>query len=433
MKVAKWMFITLVGLMIGVVSCAAPSEDKTTGDTIVYYGGSEPQGDLITVALNKTKKQVTHYNHTRGETNGPFTYSDLTDVSENGGFSILKVVNLDSNNMPPYGGFVYFAEFPDTALVYQMFKYTDAGHTIHEREGNPVYAVYREATTTSTYLEKPYNWMQFNTAFETTYADMEVGFAAIDDNTSGGLFYGAGYSYRAELEQGTNYAITTINKDTNNLLKLENMSYNSETVALVDWGGGSVGDYSNALSMVGTRSGAVVLDFGPERGGGAGIAIPQASSTNFVPPEGTYLLLVYECPISNTNGNVEPTKFVVEPGGNVAKVFDLQTNTSTGTPVYEGYFAPIYSFPEGPMGVPVAQTLSNASGISNANSSTIKGAYQALGAFVLTNTNENDIVFTMFDPNGNYMAFSAVCVGGDTTNILFGFGIKDPNYSDAGL
>ncbi len=428
MKSLLMVLVVSVVTLLGTAGCGVPADDTPLNgnDTIYEYGGSKPVGDLIVVTINKTQHKVTQINFTEGVTNGPFDYHPM--VSENGGFSILNVVDLPS--LGTYGGTALFAEFPGTAIVYQTFTNIDAGMSNAAAENLPVYAVFRQPTTAADYYQKSYNWMKFNTDTGNTNVNMEAGFAAWDDSANNGYLWGAGYSKRRELEGGS--GMNTINEHGT---QLSLFTYDAGTQALVFWDGAPIGDFSNALSLIGTPDGAVILDFGPGKGGGAGLAFPQ-SSKSVADLNGIYFLINYNCSVSNSESGVGPMKMVIDSGQ--VRVFQFQDNTGSDLPQWVGELVDIPSFGKGPewgSGTNLTTSFSNWSDINSAHSSLIKGAWMGEGSFVATNSigYSSGTVFLMVDPLVRYIGFSGFFQEGSDMMIRFGFGLKDTGYSDAGL
>ncbi len=425
MQLSKAGLSMVVLALLTVIGCGDPVEpgDPIPGADILYeYGGSEPVGDLICVIINQSQQTVTHINYTSGQTNGPYTYFSMT--TENGGFSILKVVDLPSLGLN--GGSVLFAEYPGTAIVYQMFTNTDDGQSNAAADGYPVYAVHRQQTSAADYYQKSYNWMKFNTDTGQTNANMEAGFAAWDDSSALGLLYGAGYSKREELNGGS--GMNNINST--GTIKLDDFIYDSASKSLVFWDG-TAGDYSNALSLTGTPDGATILDFGPGKGGGAGLAIPQ-SSKSIADLDGTYFLINYNCEVSNINSGIGPMKMVIDSGH--VLVYQFQDNTGTASSQWDGVLVDIPSYGAGPEwgdSTNLTTSLLNWSEVDTASSTLIQNAYMGEGSFVATN--DIGTVFIMVDPDVRYLGFTGFFQEGPDEVIRFGFGIKDTGYSDAGL
>ena len=133
--------IIILGAIALMSSCPTPAEPQIT-----HYAGSDPKGDYIEIQINHDEAKVRRINHTTLEDSGWLSYTPETAMSS--GFSILYRVVTDATH------FVLFAEFPQAACIYQAFDNTTPPPVT---EGNPVYVVYREQVSTSTYYAKAYN------------------------------------------------------------------------------------------------------------------------------------------------------------------------------------------------------------------------------------------------------------------------------------
>jgi hypothetical protein len=326
------------------------------------------------------------------------------------------------------GRFALFAEFEKAAVVYQVF--TDG--TPPTTQGDPVYAVYREQVDKAQYYEKAFNWMKFFID-DGTASDMACGFAAFDSSAAQGLLYGAGYSNRAELNhQGLNSSgVQSVNAS--GTMKVDTFTYDSAATANVMWDGSHPNDRTYAVTMVGTPSGATVLDFGPNVGGGMGLAIPQTSTKDWnAAYAGTYFTLVYEYDVLAGTRTIEPMRVVLSSSGGV----DVYPSGST-TAVYQSTFTSVEDFSGGPNGEPVKLTFAAAAGNASAQSTTVQGANVAHGAFVsqVNDGSRESVLSLILDPQGRFFGFTMFdkATGGTADpndyRVRFGFALKDTGYT----
>jgi hypothetical protein len=403
-------FLFLLLPLFITIAFSGCSSESDSPPTVVRYAGSVPVGDFVEIQLDRTNSMVRRINYTNpSEDSGWLSFSSLT-VSDPlaSGFSLLNLVNLDD------GGYVLFAEFPDTALVYQVFDSLD------EADGWPAYVVLRETVSTSNYYEKSYNWMKFNIEpVPTTDSAMEAGFAAFDATAAEGMLYGAGY-------YSLDDTVTDIN--TGDGVKMDSFVSNPELVANTLWTD-TEGDMNTALTLTGTASGTNIIDFGPDIGGGSGLAIPQSAIT-LAEAAGTYFVLCYENNQTTQTNTVKPLKVVISAASPHIKVFDYEDRTDTGTPVFSSDLIAIADLTavNSPGGtVAIAEQFATASGLSGASSTAISTASECQGSFVALGTDQ--VINILFDPNGGFCGFSMSDNASDNI-IRFGFGINDAAYAN---
>lgn len=386
-------------------------------DKILTFAGSEPVGDFVVIQLNKTDRTVRRVNYTNPSDSGWLTYHSVDATHENAqGFSILKRVDINDE-----GDYVLFAEFPNTALVYQMFLTSDAP------SGYPVYVVLRDKVDKAEYSEKAYNWIKMKIGGTADEAEMEAGFAAFDtyvadSATEEGLLYGAGFNSESD-------SISDINSGDN--AKISEFVENTELVANTMWTG-TVGDMDSAITLTGTGSGTNILDFGPDQGGGMGLVIPQ-SDVSLADAAGTYFVLCYQSDKTADTETVQPIKVVLstESGANI-RVFEYQANTTVPDDlILTDTLTALASLPAGesPGGaIAINEQFEDAAGNDLATSTIVQDAHLCPGVFVATNA---DWVITVsIDPLGNFFGFTMLDGTGDNDIVRFGFGIKDDGYEN---
>jgi hypothetical protein len=433
----SFIFVTVGGillflyLLMGCNTAESTSSSSSTGggDGTRTYAGSDPKGDYIVIDFDTANSLLRRINFTTGETNGWFSYSTVpTTSSLANGFSILKKATILSN--AGTNQYVLFSEFPSAACVYQMFIVTNSQtFTI----GNPCYVVYRQALAQSDFYGKAYNWMKFTIDSTLSNSDMEAGFASFDNLAQTGQMYGAGYSRKRQTGQHlTNCGFNNINENSN--VNVDGFSANSAAGSLAMWTG-TVGDWTRAINMTGTASGAVILDFGTNCGGGSGLAIPQTTSaanpsTWWTTVGGTYFTLIYEYDKQNNESSIQPMKIVIGSGGSV-KVYQF-TNHTSDLAFFDETLTMLSNTTtnQSPAtNYTLMQIMSNYSGNQNAASTVVQNAHQCMGSYMYTT---NDIVlFTMFDPSGRFMGFTMFDDTGSDYKIRFGLGIKDTGYNDS--
>jgi hypothetical protein len=392
-------------LTLIIAGCGSSDEEEAS---IASYGGSMPVGDFIVVQIDRSSSLVRHINYTTDEDSGWLSYTAVSPSDDKArGFSILNRVEIDGGN------YVLFAEFPNTAVVYQVFDSSD------NSVDWPVYVVYREEVDKSTYYEKAYNWMKF-TIDETVSDDsaMEAGFAAFDSTSAEGLLYGAGYNSEDDSINDINAADQS---------KVDSFTANTELVANTMWTG-TVGDMNTAITLTGTASGANILDFGPDTGGGSGIAIPQSNVT-LSTAAGTYFLLVYDNNKASDTVTVTPMKLVISATSPHIKVFEYTENTESGTTTFSDDLTAIENLDasESPGTDPIKDDFSSTSGNSSASSTIVQNAHLCKGSFVAVETDQ--VLNIMFDSTGSFCGFTMFDTTGDDI-IRFGFGIKDSGYTN---
>jgi hypothetical protein len=421
----KVIMLVVIAVMAGLLAGCAESSD-VPGVSVLIYAGSDPLGDYIKLEIDREKKQVRRINYTTSEDSGWLDYAALPATNRDAqGFSILNRVELGS------GKYVLFAEYEQTAVIYQAFQ-ADG-----KADGRPAYCVLSETLAKSDFYGKAYNWMKFNIDPGVgDDSDMEAGFAAWDAASAQGKMYGAGYSdLREKANEGFNGSgIGSINES--GTVKVDDFTWSADSGAL-SFSSSSPATWSNSVSMTGTGSGTVILDFGPQAGGGCGLAIPQTASKDFSASyAGVYFVMLYEYKNASASDSVNPIKMRIGPDASL-KVFEYSGVTTTNE-FFTGALQPVNDFTEGPNGEPLKDTFQTASSNSLATSAVVKAAHACFGAFgtqVVDGTSES-IIMSIFDPNGRFFGFTMFEKNQSDANdykIRFGFGIKDPDYSDAAV
>lgn len=426
--------LVVMGLILGLSGCSTTGTTGGSsgggGGALTAYAGSDPKGDYIVIEFDTASSLVRRINFTTGKTNGWYSYSTLPHTSPYAnGFSVVKQAVIESNSVTNF--FALFAEYPGAACVYMLVMETNGAEGFVVE--NPAYAVYRQTLSQSDLYGTAYNWMRFTIDGSGSGSDMEAGIASFDSSGTGGIMFGAGYS--RQNQTGTdlnNCGFFDIDDGTN--LYVTNFTANAAAGSLTVWYNG-VGDWPNALSIAGTPSGAVILDFGTNIGGGAGIAIPQSSLaadpvTWWNTVGGVYMTVIYEYNSQTAQSLIEPLKIQVGAGG-LVKVFNF-TNHVSVDPDISNYLTMISNadLAQSPCSAYTPmELLAHFAGNTNASSAVVRDAHFGLGGYLYTT---NDVtLFAMFDPQGRFMSFNMFeDLGAGNYIIRFGFGIRDSSYND---
>ena len=460
MRRKHWLFIILIGLfafsLMVYTGCstgssgsdtAADTGDTTDGDTdtgdtdgtddtddddtvvspvIRSYGGSDPEGDFVVIINDVDNSRVKRIDYTAGETEDSVEWYDYTAVEPDdefaSGFSMLNRAEIDSDT------FVLFAEFPEVALIYQVFD--ESGDDI----GNPSYVVYREELDKTELYEKAYNWMKFYIDGDLEDSDMSAGFCGFDAQSEEGLVYGAAYSKRENVfEEGyEGSGVSDINEG--DVTKLDDFTYDEETESCIMWGS-AVENWDEAITLTGTDSGSIILDFGPDMGGGMGLAVPQmddpADSEWWSSGAGTYFAMMYELDKGDGESSVNPMKLVITDTGRV-KVYQYNDSIASGTPVFNQQLIAFENFNEGPNDERIEDTFGTVSGNDEAVSSAVNNAHKCRGAFIAHDEEDDVIVTALIDPDGRFGGFTLFDDEEEETDYIlrFGFYIRDSGYTD---
>ncbi len=392
------------------------------------YGGTDPKGDFIVVMLDRNNSKVKKINYTLGETESSQPWYDYTAIAANtpqaSGFSIVKSIDIGD------GAYVLFAEYPDAVCVFQAFTAVGIG------DGNPVFLVYRDAADKSSFYSRAYNWVKLLIDTEGSGADSDVscGFAAFDASGKAGKMYGAAYSKLENWKSsGDVNGVSNINEGGG--AGIDALAYDAGSMAFCMWNG-SVGDWSNAVAITGTATGALVLDWGQNVGGGGAIAVPQTSAVDDLPTfftamAGTYLTMTYGY-VSNYQEERGPVKVVIDSDGTL-NVYDFGDRTDTGDPYTDEPLAltSVEDFEGGPvMDEDIVDTFYTVAGNGEAESTVVQNAHLCRGAFLGT---YGDILMMIgFDPSGRFFGFTLFDDLGDGVYaVRSGIGIKDEDYDNA--
>lgn len=439
------IFITITFVVIvGCVASGTPEEEEPSTDLDVY-GGSNPVGDFVVIEINKTDQKLKYHNYTKDEHTGWFDYAKVTDPAENMGFDIIYKVDVNADTTEDTEtSYVLFAEFNDVALVYVPFNY------LGDAIDNPQYALIREQLTKDNVYGTKYNWMTFKIDQDATEdSDMSGGFAAWDAQSNSGKLIGAGYSNKAQKLNWPDASdgISDINKDGS--VDVDSFGTDSATKSLYFYSDG-IPDWGHRVTLTGTQSGATILDFGPDAGGGSGLAIPQASSKDWNPAyNGTYFMMVYEYSSWSDSGpsdngtSINPMKCVLSgTTTGYLEVFESNADTSTATPVFESSLTAIadLSADASPGPMPIIDQFGIISGMydHSPDAAHLHDANECKGSFIASKeaSGVHSIVFIMFDPQGRFGGFTMFEEQNDPPKhyaYRFGFTINDPNYSNSKL
>ncbi|MBN2324447.1 MAG: hypothetical protein JXQ30_11985 [Spirochaetes bacterium] len=389
------------------------------------YGGTDPKGDFIVVLMDRDNQQVKKINFTEGETESSQSWYQYTAVSADteyaSGFSIVNRIDIEG------GGYVLFAEIPDAACVFQAFD--SEGHG----DGNPVFLVAREAPAASSFYSRAYNWVKFIIDPTGTDSDMSCGFAAFDTSGEAGEMYGAAYSRKEEFLDESD-GLSNINPSGD--AGIDALTWDSGSGAFCIWEG-ATGDWSQAMAVTGTASGALILDWGPGAGGGGALAVPQTSavdtlSTFWPVVDGTYLTMAYGYSFGE-GAEIGPVKVVIMSEGSAGAidVFNYSYRIEGGDSyLYNGPLALTRVEDED-----ISISFQDVAGNDLAASTVVQNAHKCQGAFVAYDSDEGYelLIMMAFDPSGRFFGFTMFewISSEEQLTVRFGLGVKDANYDDA--
>jgi hypothetical protein len=418
----------LTGALFLLLSCSGTGDGEAG---LPSYGGTDPKGDYIVVMIDRENSKAMNINYTAGETESSQTWLSYTSVAADSefarGFSIVNSIDIGGGNT------VLFAEYPEAALVYMMVD--ESGDAV----GNPVFLVYRDAADKSSFYARAYNWVRFFIDPSGPGSDMSCGFAAFD--TSGdeaGKMYGASYSKNLDFNDDEMYPNGLSNINASGDAGIDALTWNAESNSFCIWNSG-VDNWDDAVTVTGTASGALVLDWGPDAGGGGALAIPQTSavdnlSTFWPTVEGTYLTMTYGYDSYWETADTGPVKVVIAGDGETGTLnaYDYDYNTTgggfLGEPVPLERLEDFAGGPEYPT-TTIMQSFQTVSGNALATSPVVKDAHKCRGAFIVQVG--DSIIMVGFDPSGRYFGFTMFEDTGDGYyTVRFGVGIKDADYDD---
>jgi hypothetical protein len=374
--------------------------DDGTATSVQDFGGSIPKGDYVTADINDAGTEVTIKNHTTG-TEKTLNFGSLADQGFSGiGSSIVKATQADND------GNHYFMILTE-GQVLALQKVDSDGNPVSGEI--PFFMFEKETITAGNLKGKAFNFLEFF-ADANGKAAVELGIVGFDTDTEGSL-YGAAY----DSEDQSMYSITNGDDgipDTGDEFTLDQTSEQPDG-ALVLWENG-VDNWQAATTLTGSTAGPVVLDHGPDAGGGAGFAIPQVTTTDadtfWNKAAGDYFLVRFL-----DEGGVDYLKLETSqdsPGkwpGNI-KIYNL----GNPIPILETKIVELSSGT-------VSDIESNAT-FSNAESTSVQNATQGKGVFEQNST--NPMLHFAFDPKGNYVGVVNV----NASEPGFGLAIKDPNW-----
>ena len=390
--------IRSMGMAILFINCSNSDGDggiDTQTQTVPDYGGSIPKGDYVTASMDGN--QVTLSNMTLG-TEVTLSFSDDDET----GSSILKRTEADTE-----GNFYYMVLVDDQVLVMQ--KVNSEGSPLNGEL--PFYMFSKDNVTVDDTKGRSFNLMEFFADAEALdSAAVEMGIVGFDTDVDGRLYGAAfdsdGYSYSITDEDGLD------NSGDEFFLAL---TEEQDDGSLVLWENG-IDNWDAATTLTGTTAGVIVMDHGPEAGGGAGFAFPQITENDpdlfWETAAGDYFLVGY-----NDDDGVEFYKCVVSQTTagaweGVANVYSLDDSTS---PLLTKTVVPLYS--------ECRDDIEALADFSQAESETIQDGSDGQGLFQENIADPNFIM--SFDPQGNYLGI----VDLDTTGAFFGIGVRDRNWN----
>ena len=412
----------LTGALFLLLSCSGAGDGEAG---LPSYGGTDPKGDYIVVMIDRENSKAMNINYTAGETESSVEWRSYTSVAADSefasGFSIVNSIDIGG------GQTVLFAEYPGAALVYMLL---DGGETV----GNPVFMVYREAPDASAFYARAYNWVKFFIDPSGAGSDMSCGFAAFDTSVAAGKMYGASYSRKEEWDIESD-GLSNINAGGD--AGIDALSWDAESNSYCIWNG-EVGDWTQAMAVTGTASGALILDWGTSAGGGGALAVPQTSavdnlSTFWQTVAGTYLTMTYGYDSNLETADTGPVKVVIVGDGDTGTLnaYDYDYKTTGGGLLGEPVqLTRVEDFAGGPVPAEAINvSFATEAGNDAASSQVVKDAHKCQGAFIAQSG--NDIIMVGFDPSGRFFGFTMFeDIGDGLYKVRFGVGVKDADYDD---
>lgn len=375
---------------------SGPSGGGEGGGTI--YVGVTSNGNLLTLAIDMVNNRLWGYNLTEKDSIGPLAYSRM-DTNNWGFQNMYKSENFYLRDVDD-SAYVIFILNPRSAAVFQLFL---AGNDAPI--GGPGYAVCKKNINIKTCKEKAYNMVNINID-----NDEEIGFMAFDKDAKG-LLYGAVFTSEDNKVNNINpeQAITT-----------EGFNY----YEIHDIGINSIDINEGSIALIGTQSGALLIT--DLQGYFFGASIPQTAKKEYDNSlyNGTYFCLAFSNRSEGENGI--PIRVIAKSGG-LIDIAVLGPYGSLETYLTNMPLIPLSNLEEGPNYPPytITQDFQRFSGCNNAQSTVVKNAYKCNGTFIgMMKGEEIPLIFT-FDPTGKFLIFMAFTGEG----VIFGFGIKDPNYN----
>lgn len=405
--------------LVGCNSSGSDDKDENgaTSQSVPDFGGSIPKGDYVTAEITRDGNGkvngliiVNHTNSTFGEEELIFEKTLNTD--DVGGFSFVRKTESDNE-----GNYFYVVFIENEILGMQKME-NASGKAI----GQPYFMFAKQSLEKTDLEDRVFSFLQFRAGGMNTAGDhvsiFEAGAIGFDVD---GKLYGAAY----DSEDTGVYSITSDGITTSQLQEFEDGS-------LVMWENG-VDIWADANTFTGTKAGPIVIDFGPNNGGGAGFAIEQAdidtSSVNGADEwwnsvEGNYLLIEYDSDD--------------DPAG-IVNYYHIEVNGTVNT--WNGTISvtALNGTSEGPLTIQALQqaapdilkniTLDNedtaedeigTDPFQGAGSQNVADAYQGKGVFKV----DGEDTFIGFDPDGRYLAYGS----DDGDQVTFGLAIKDENY-----
>ena len=380
--------VLIVTMQLG--GCGGGGGGSSTVASIPDYGGSIPQGDYVTATISGNQVQLKNATLDTEETR---TFSDFTTT----GSSIVKKTESDSS-----GNFYYMFLVEGQVLSMQKMDSND------DPIGLPLYMFDKSSLSADNLKGRTFNFMEFFADAEASdSAAVEMGFIGFDTDADGRL-YGAAFD-----SDGSSYSITDEDgaPDSGDEFVLSGTEGQADG-SLVLWENGA-DNWAAATTLTGTPSGALVMDHGPDAGGGAGFAFPQVTGTGpdtfWSTVAGDYFLIHYD----DTN-NVEFFKCVV-----------AQTSPGSWPGTVNFYSVETGNLVSGPVNV-IQLESSNRTDVETladfdaAQSSVVQDAEQGNGLF--QEEGEDPDFFISFDPQGNYIGVV------DLDGKAFAIGVRDRNW-----
>ncbi|MEJ2037614.1 MAG: hypothetical protein P8X55_01585 [Desulfosarcinaceae bacterium] len=398
------IFICFAVAAMFLSGCSSSDNHTDELSTSSVYGGSMPKGDYVTAEINGSA--ITIKNLTSA-TETTLSFSDPPDDVPDIGTSIIKVTETDSE------GNCYLMALADNEVLGLLKMDADLVPLSGEL---PIYLFAKAELTPAELKGRSFNFMELLTDSEVGTV-LEIGMVGFDTDDAGRL-YGAAYDSGAD---GL-FSITDEDgqPDSGDEFYLDLTETHSDG-SLVVWENG-VDNWNAATTLTGSTSGPLVLDHGPDAGGGAGFALPQVTETDpdafWETVAGDYFLMAYvDTGIQAAAGHYRCTVRQNSAGqwdGQLA-LYDLH-NLET----------PMVTIPAiVPLSQDIADEIDDYAAFTQAQSLTVQDT--SLGRGVFQESGANPDYFITFDPNGNYIL--GIKLGAEDGITGYGLAVRDRNWA----
>lgn len=374
-------------------------------DALSGYGGSIPRGDYVTAEIEG--EQITIKNITTG-TEKILSFGELPETLPDIGTSVIRMTEADTD-----GNYYLMALIENRVLGLHKMN-SEMEPIISEM---PVYMFKKSELTQPELKDRAFNFMElYAEDTEDDQIAVEVGIVGFDSDEAGSLY---GAAYDSELDLAGQDPIYSITQDGFSL----DLTEIQDDGSLVLWENGRE-NWLAATTLTGSAEGPIVMDHGPEAGGGAGFAFPQATEEDpdkyWDKVEGDYFLIAYY--YDGNDRVVEYLRCFVSQKDFGSWDGSLSLYNLEGYPVVESMNISL-------LDDEIAQEIHDTAGFNNAASPAVKEA--GLGRGIFQDNPEDPQFLVSFDPEGNYIL--GVKAASQTESLIapvtgFGLGIRDRNW-----